>query len=120
MPEIADALKKRRQISITVIGRRTGRQITIPVWFVLDQNALWLLPVYGSNTQWYQNLDKNRAITIQAGNEKRELRARLLKNADAVHKVVGQFRDKYTTAEIKRWYKGLDVAVRIPLSSPTS
>jgi deazaflavin-dependent oxidoreductase (nitroreductase family) len=74
MAEIADALKSRREISITVTGRRSGKQITIPVWFVSDQNALWLLPVYGSNTQWYQNLQKNRAITIEAGNERRKLR----------------------------------------------
>jgi hypothetical protein len=62
MPEVAlaDALKKRKQISITVTGRRTGNQITIPVWFVSERNAIWLLPVYGLNTQWYKNLQKNR------------------------------------------------------------
>jgi len=64
---LTKALKKRRQISITVIGRRTGRAITIPVWFVSDDKALWLLPVTGSRTQWYRNLQKNRTITIQAG-----------------------------------------------------
>ena len=63
---LTQALKKRRQISITVIGRRTGRSITIPVWFVFEENTLWLLPVSGSRTQWYRNLKKNRAITIQA------------------------------------------------------
>src|SRR5436189_5868380 len=93
---LTHVLKKRRQISITVIGRRTGRAITIPVWFVSDNKALWLLPVTGSRTQWYRNLQKNRAITIQAGSEWPDLRARLLKNAPAVRKVVQRFRDKYT------------------------
>ena len=87
------ALKKRRQISITVIGRRTGRSIKIPVWFVFEENTLWLLPVYGSRTQWYRNLQKNRAITIQAGRERRDLRARLLENAPAVRKVIQRFRE---------------------------
>jgi len=64
---LTPALQKRRQISITVIGRRTGRAITIPVWFVSDDKALWLLPVTGSRTQWFRNLEKNRAITIQTG-----------------------------------------------------
>ena len=32
--DFANALRKRRQISITVTGRCTGRAITIPVWFV--------------------------------------------------------------------------------------
>jgi deazaflavin-dependent oxidoreductase (nitroreductase family) len=114
---IADLLKKRRQISITVTGRRSGRRITIPVWFVCEQNALWLLPVYGSKTQWYRNLAKNRSITIQVGSEKRDLRARLLKNSESVHEVVSRFREKYTAKEIKRWYTGLDVAVRVPIRS---
>ena len=112
---LTKALQKRRQISITVIGRRTSRSITIPVWFVFEENTLWLLPVYGSRTQWYRNVQKNRAITIQAGSARRNLRARLLKNAPAVRKVIRCFRDKYTPEQIKRWYTGLDVAVQIPL-----
>jgi deazaflavin-dependent oxidoreductase (nitroreductase family) len=117
MPDdaLTQALKKRRQIAITVIGRRTGRAIKMPVWFVCEGNVLWLLPVYGSRTQWFRNLEKNRAITIEAGSEQRQLRARLLKNAPAVPKVIRQFREKYTAEEIKRWYTGLDVAVQIPL-----
>ena len=112
---LTQALKKRRQISITVIGRRTGRSITKPVWFVFEENTLWLLPVYGSRTQWYRNLEKNRAITIQAGTEQRDFRARLLKNKPTVRKVIRRFREKYTAAQIKRWYTGLDAAVQIPL-----
>jgi deazaflavin-dependent oxidoreductase (nitroreductase family) len=105
MPDdaLTQALKKRRQISITVTGRRTGRAITRPVWFVFEENTLWLLPVSGSRTQWYRNLQKNRAITIQAGREQRDLRARLLKNAPAVRQVIRRFRDKYTAAQVKRW-----------------
>ena len=122
MPDdaLTQALKKRRQISITVIGRRTGRSITRPVWFVFEENTLWLLPVYGSRTQWYRNLQKNRAITIQAGSARRDLRARLLKNAPAVRKVIRRFREKYTAAQVKRWYTGLDVAVQISLPIHTT
>jgi deazaflavin-dependent oxidoreductase (nitroreductase family) len=113
--DFVKALQRRRQISITVTGRRTGRAITIPVWFVSADRALWLLPVKGSDTQWYQNLKKDRALTIQAGPKRLDLRARLLKDARAVSTVIQQFREKYTPEEIKRWYTGLDVAVQIPL-----
>ena len=66
MPEnrIANALKKRREISITVTGRRTGKRIEIPVWFIHVESAVWLLPVCGSKTQWYKNLQKDRTIAI--------------------------------------------------------
>jgi len=113
--DFCKALNRRRQIAITVTGGRTGRPITMPVWFVSDDRALWLLPVYGSKTQWFRNLQKKRAIAVQAGSHRKDLQARLLKSAEAVSTVVQQFREKYRPEEIKRWYKGLDVAVQIPL-----
>ncbi len=109
-------LNKRREISITVTGRRTGRAITLPVWFVFEDGAFSLLPVYGSRTQWYRNLEKNRAIAVEVGKERFDLRARLLKDPSAVRAVIERFREKYTPEEIKRWYTGLDVAVHVPLS----
>jgi len=118
--DFVNALKETREISITVTGRKTGRAITIPVWFVSDDRLLWLLPVRGSDTPWYQNLEKNPAITVDAGGERRDLRARLLNDPQAVSEVIRQFREKYTPGEIKRWYTRLDVAVEIPFASATS
>jgi hypothetical protein len=44
-------LSRSREINITVTGRKSGRAITIPVWFVVDGEKLYLLPVMGSDTQ---------------------------------------------------------------------
>jgi deazaflavin-dependent oxidoreductase (nitroreductase family) len=118
--DFAKALKRRRQISITITGRSSGRAITMPVWFVSDDRALWLLPVHGSKTQWYRNLKKDRAIAVQAGSERQDLRAKLVTSAGVVSSVIRQFREKYTSEEVKRWYSGLDVAVQIPLPSADS
>jgi deazaflavin-dependent oxidoreductase (nitroreductase family) len=109
-------LKNRRQISITVVGRRSGRTVTLPVWFVSTDDGLLLLPVYGSQTQWYRNLLKNPTITIQAGSQRRTLRARTLRDARAVGKVIREFREKYTPEMIARLYPGpLDAAVKVRL-----
>jgi deazaflavin-dependent oxidoreductase (nitroreductase family) len=118
MPEdkLDRELKKRRQISITVVGRRSGRTITLPVWFVAAEDALLLLPVYGAQTQWYRNLLKDPAITVRAGSERRTLRARTLRDARAVRKIIQEFRDKYTPEMIARLYPGpLDAAVKMRL-----
>jgi deazaflavin-dependent oxidoreductase (nitroreductase family) len=110
------ALKDRRQISISVIGRRSGQTITLPVWFVLAEEALWLLPVHGSQTQWYRNLLMNPAITIKAGGERLTLQARALKGGQAVRRVIRWFREKYTPEIIARLYPGpLNVAVKVRL-----
>jgi deazaflavin-dependent oxidoreductase (nitroreductase family) len=118
--DFASALKQGREISITVTGRKTGRAITIPVWFVCDDRVLWLLPVKGSDTSWYQNLEKNPAMAVDTEGIRRHLRARLVNDPQAVSEVIRQFRKKYTPGEINRWYTRLDVAVQIPFASATS
>jgi hypothetical protein len=49
-----------------VIGRKSGKAISIPVWFVLEDDRHCLLPVRGSDTKWYQNVLKNPQIRIDA------------------------------------------------------
>jgi hypothetical protein len=52
MPAQSDILKARlsrsREIDLRVTGRKSGRAISIPVWFVADDEKLYLLPVHGS------------------------------------------------------------------------
>jgi hypothetical protein len=45
---LKDRLSRYRQIKISVIGRKSGKTISIPVWFVFESNRLFLLPVQGS------------------------------------------------------------------------
>jgi hypothetical protein len=70
MPKPKDDLKERlaryRQIKISVIGGKSGKTISIPVWFVLDGEKLYLLPVKGFDTQWYKNVLRNPQIRIDA------------------------------------------------------
>ena len=79
MPSSQDNLKDRlaryRQVKISVIGRKSGRTISIPVWFVLESQKLYLLPVKGSETQWYKNVLKNPSIRIDARGMEAEFRA---------------------------------------------
>ena len=65
MPTAPEDLKRRlaryNEIEITVIGRKSGKPITNPVWFVLEGDTLYLLPLQGSDTQWYKNVLQKRA-----------------------------------------------------------
>jgi hypothetical protein len=65
-----------RQIKISVIGRKSGKTISIPVWFVLEGEKLSLLPVRGSGMQWFKNLLQNPSIGIDARGVEAEFRAR--------------------------------------------
>jgi hypothetical protein len=45
--DLKEHLTRCRQIKISVIGRKSGKTISIPVWFVLEGEKLSLLPVRG-------------------------------------------------------------------------
>lgn len=115
MPTVKNGLKdhlaRYRQIKISVIGRKSGKTISIPVWFVLEGEKLYLLPVQGSETQWYRNVLKNPAIRIDARGVGAELRATPVTGAKAVKSVVEKFRDKYGAGDVKKYYSKVDVAV---------
>ena len=115
MPARNDALRDRlsryREINITVTGRKSGRTISIPVWFVAEDDKLHLLPVQGSDTQWYKNVLKNPSIRIEARGAEAEVKAVLVTDAKQVSSVVEKFRAKYGTSDVKKYYSKFDVAV---------
>ncbi|MHB8216896.1 MAG: nitroreductase/quinone reductase family protein [Candidatus Sulfotelmatobacter sp.] len=114
-----DMLKERlgryRQIKISVVGRKSGRRISIPVWFVVEGEKLYLLPVQGSDTQWFKNVRKNRSIGIDARGVEAEFRAVPVAGAKGVKSVIEKFREKYGAGDVKKYYSGFDVAVLVRL-----
>jgi deazaflavin-dependent oxidoreductase (nitroreductase family) len=115
MPARNDALKDRlsrsREINITVTGRKSGRTISIPVWFVWEGDALYLLPVQGSDTQWYKNVLKKPSIRVDARGASSELKVAPITDGKQVSSVVEKFRAKYGAGDVKKYYSKFDVAV---------
>lgn len=115
MPGKSDSLQDRlsrfRELSITVTGRKSGRPISNPVWFVFEDGKLFLLPVKGSDTQWYKNVLQNRMIRIDARGAQAELQVVPTTEAKQVSLVVEKFRKKYGTGDVKKYYSKFDVAV---------
>ena len=114
MPAGNDALKDRlsryRGIKITVTGRSSGRPISFPVWFVFDEEKLYLLPGYGSHTQWYKNVLKNPSIRVNARGAEAEFSVVAITDPAQVSSVIEKFRGKYGDDGVKLYSK-LDVAV---------
>jgi deazaflavin-dependent oxidoreductase (nitroreductase family) len=110
-----DSLKTRlsraREINITVTGRKSGHAISIPVWFVAEEEKLHLLPVLGSDTQWYKNVLKKPLMRVDAGGAEAEVTVVPVTNAKQVSSVVEKFRAKYGSGDVKKYYSKFDVAV---------
>jgi len=115
METLKDRLARYREIKLSVIGRKSGKPISNPVWFVAEGDTLYLLPVHGSDTQWYKNVLKNPAIRIDARGSVAELRARPITRSDSVKSVIEKFREKYGAPDVKKYYSKFDVAVAIDL-----
>jgi deazaflavin-dependent oxidoreductase (nitroreductase family) len=118
-PPSNDALKSRlsrlNEITITVTGRTSGRAVSIPVWFVLEGDNLYLLPVQGSDTQWYKNVLKNSSLRIDAGGDAAELKAVPVTDLKQVSSIVEKFRAKHGPSDVKKYYTKFDVAILAPL-----
>ena len=113
--DLKDRLTRYRQIKIIVIGRKSGQKISIPVWFVLEEAKLYLLPVQGSETQWYKNILQDAKIWIDARGAEAEFRAVPIVDAKTVKSVVEKFREKYGAEDVKKYYSKFDVAVSIEM-----
>lgn len=113
--EFENALDKTREISITVKGRKSGKNITLPIWFVHEPGKLQLLPVQGSKTNWYRNLRKHSTIQVQAESTKSAGKARLVEDKVKTKEVAAKFGKKYGAGDLKKYYSTFDVCVEVPL-----
>ena len=108
---LKDRLSRYREINISVTGRKSGRTISIPVWFVLEGDKLYLLPVQGPDTQWYKNVLNNPTIRIDARGAEAEVKVGVVTDGKQVSSVVEKFRAKYGASDVKKYYSKFDVAV---------
>lgn len=109
--DLTDRLSRDREITITVTGRKSGNAISNPVWFVFDDGKLYLLPVHGSDTQWYKNVLQQASLRIGARGASSEFKAVPVTDSAQVSSVVEKFRAKYGAGDVKKYYSKFDVAV---------
>ena len=109
--DLKDRLSRYREINLSVTGRKSGRIISQPVWFVSEDDKVYLLPVRGSDTQWYKNVLKNPSIRIEARGADSEFQAVPITDKKQVSSVIEKFRAKYGAGDVKKYYSKFDVAI---------
>jgi hypothetical protein len=84
------------EIRLSVKGRKSGRDIPRPAWFVHEGNTLFLLPNYGSDTNWYKNLlvDSTLKISVNSG-EEILAKGKAITDSNRVNDIFGKFESKY-------------------------
>ncbi len=111
----AATLERSDQIDNTVTGRKTGRQITIPVWFVTEGGKLYLVPVRGSDSDWFKNVLATPHIQLTADGASINATATPITDPGRVRSIVDKFRQKYGADQVAAYYPKTDVALEATL-----
>ena len=52
---------------VTTTGRRSGRPHEIEIWFVVHEDALFLMAGGGESADWVKNMRAHPAVTVRLG-----------------------------------------------------
>ncbi|MFL6408046.1 MAG: nitroreductase/quinone reductase family protein [Nitrososphaeraceae archaeon] len=113
--DLRHRLNSASEITLSVKGRKSSRDIPRPVWFVHEGNTLYLLPVQGSDTNWYKNLLVDPTLKISVNGVETTARGKLITDSNRVDDIVRKFNSKYSEEEVKKYYTKFDVAVEVTL-----
>jgi hypothetical protein len=113
--EAQRALDSSEELQITVKGRKSGRELSAPVWFVREGKTVFLMPVTGSKSQWFRNVLKSKRMKISSGKLSLDLSVRPIIELEKVGSVAEKFRKKHGAADVKKYYTGFDAAVELTL-----
>ena len=113
--ELKDALRDASEVELTVTGRKSGRESSRPIWFVEDRDRLLLLPVSGSDSNWYRNAVKTPEIRLAADRAELRGHATPIESPDDVADVVEKFGAKYGSDRVAEYYSKQDAALEVLL-----
>ena len=74
-----------------------------------------MLPVQGSDTNWYKNFQEDKTLKISVSGEEIPAKGKPISYSNRVDDILNKFRSKYGEADVKKYYPNVDVAVEVPL-----
>ena len=113
--DLHQRLNRVYEITLSVKGRKSGRDIPRPVWFVHEANTLYLLPVQGSDTNWYKNMLVDPTLKISVNGVEISAKGKRITDSSRVDAVIEKFKSRYSEGEVKKYYTKFDVAVEVTL-----
>jgi hypothetical protein len=108
-------LNRAYELTLSIKGRKSGKDIPRPVWFVNEGSTLYLLPVQGTDTNWYKNFQANQTLKVSVNGEEISTKGKPITDNGKVRDVVTKFSSKYGDGGIRKYYPKHDVAVEAQL-----
>jgi deazaflavin-dependent oxidoreductase (nitroreductase family) len=114
-PGFLKKLALAKEMEITVTGRKSGRSISTPVWFVHEGQKLYLIPIKGTDSNWYKNVLAEPTMQVSTGERRLTVKATPISDSRKIAEVVQKLRLKYGAGEVKKYYSKLDAALEIAI-----
>jgi hypothetical protein len=114
--DLKNALQDGREVELTVTGRKSGQESTRPIWFVLEGDKVLLLPVGGTESGWYRNIEKTPTVGLKADGAEYRGDAEPTEDTTEVDRVAEVFGEKYGADKVKEYYPNLNAAVEVSLT----
>ena len=114
--DLKRALQDTSEVTLITVGRKSGQESSRPIWFVEEGDRLLLLPVTGSDSNWYRNVVKTPEVRLATHGEELGASANPIDEPAGVAEVVEKFRAKYGADQVREYYPKTDAAVEVPLA----
>lgn len=91
----AEAAAQQREVSLTTIGRRSGKPRRVTIWVVTDGQRLFVRSGQGFRRDWPNNLKARGDATLELGGQSIKVKARHMTDPDDARDVSKLVRQKY-------------------------
>lgn len=106
---------------LTTTGRRSGREHTIEIWFVLHGTTAYLLAGGGDRADWVRNLQANPATRLRIADQELAATARIVTDRAEARRARDALYAKYQSgygSDLTEWRdSALPVALEVDLSA---
>lgn len=93
----------RKTARLTTVGRKSGQERTVEIWFVVDEGAVLVQAGPKGRKGWYANVGANPTVRLQIGDTALEGIAERLEVSEERDRVAALFRRKYWLARLAGW-----------------
>jgi deazaflavin-dependent oxidoreductase (nitroreductase family) len=93
--EILKAAAREREVTLTIIGRKTGKERRVTIWMATDGSRLYIRSGQGLRRQWPQNLTAREEGEVQLGKLRVKVKPRLVTDPNEARAASGLYHEKY-------------------------
>src|SRR5205823_11122817 len=93
--DILDAAAKEREVTLTTVGRKSGKRRPVTIWISTDGERLYIRSGEGLTRDWPQNLLVRGEATLRLGGRSIEVKPRHLTDPEEARATSHLVRKKY-------------------------